>query len=310
MSHITLHVQPGIVLTWKEFKKKAPRHSIAIDGYVDHPTIFDEANLIHNFDHHKGVNRLATRATCEQIRKAILLGLFDSYRDATGNILIEVFANDCDEDVCLSYFLLNNPEWAVKVSDPLLNKLIFFEDALDATAGTYPFSKDSEFLREMDWIFMPYKKARVTGVLDRGDSQDYIDIIKAVERNILSYLVGKGDKVPQFNTSYEVIGGGKGWSMVVEHGEQARKGLVSDGIKKFVSVRERQDGRWTYVIGKCSPYCLGFNIIDWYAKLNELESSTGGHWGGSDTIGGSPRGIGSSIPPKQLEDLINEWISY
>lgn len=309
MGQVQLIVQPGVVLSWKDFKKNAPRHSIAIDGYVDHPTIFDENKNLHNFDHHKGVNRLATRATCEQIRKAILVGLFDMYRDETGSILIHLFANDCDEDVCLSYFLLNNPEWALKVSEPLLNKLIFFEDALDSTAGTYPFSKDSEFLREMEWIFMPYKKSRVSGVLDKGNAEDYIEIIKSVERNILAYLVGKGDRVQKFNTSYDLIGGGTGWSMVVEHGEQARKGIISDGIKKFVSVRERHDGRWSYVIGKISPYCLHFNISDWYSKLNEIENSSVGSWGGSDTIGGSPRGSGSSISPKELETLINTWIN-
>lgn len=309
MCKVQLIVEPGKVYSWKEFKKKAPIRSIVIDGCADHPTIFDAEKILHNFDHHKGVNRLATRATCEQIRKAILLGLLDCYRDENGEIDIRVFANDCDEDVCLSYFLLNNPEWALKVSDPLLNKLIFFEDALDSTAGTYPFSKDASFLRELEWIFMPYKKARLTGVLDRGDARDFIEIIKAVEQNILMYLVGKGGKVERFNTSYEVVGGGKGWSMVRELGEQARKAMVSDGIKNFISVRDRGDGRWSYVIGKTSPYALGFNLEAWYNKLNEIENAQNGAWGGSDTIGGSPRGTGSSIAPKDLEELINQWMA-
>ncbi|MFF2531342.1 hypothetical protein ACFVS2_20780 [Brevibacillus sp. NPDC058079] len=309
MNGIQLIIEPGKVVSWKDFKRKAPIRSIAIDGYVDHPTVFDEIKIIHNFDHHKGVNRLATRATCDQVRKAILQGLLDCYRDENGELSFTIYANDCDEDVCLSYFLLHNPEWACKVSDPLLNKLLFFEDMLDTTAGTYPFSKDSSFLRELEWIFMPYKKARIGGILEKNNPQDYFDIIKSVERNILHYLVGKGDKVDYFNTSYEVIGGGKGWSMVKEIGEQARKGMISDGIKKFISVRERPDGKWTYVIGKMTPYSLGFNLTDWFPRLNEIEGCKEGGWGGSDTIGGSPRGIGSSIPPEQLQMHINTWIA-
>jgi hypothetical protein len=306
---ITLVVEPGKVISWKEFKRKAPKRSIALDGYVDHPTVFDAELILHNFDHHKGVNRLATRATCEQIRKAIVLGLFDSYRNENGEIELTIYVNDCDEDVCLSYFLLNNPEWSIQISNPLLNKILFFEDALDATGGTYPFSKDTSFLRVIEWIMMPYKKARMSGLLSKNNSQDYIDIIKAVEQNILLYLVGKGDKVESFNTSYEMIGGGKGWSMVNELGEQARKGIVSDGIKNFVTVRQREDGNWTYSIGKTSPYVLGFKLEQWYKRLNEIENTQHGAWGGSDTIGGSPRGSGSSISPKKLEDLINKWIN-
>jgi hypothetical protein len=309
MSKIQLIIEPGKTVSWKEFQRKAPIRSIAIDGYVDHPTAFNDSKMIHNFDHHKGVNRLATRATCEQIRKAILQGLLDCYRDENGEISMTIYANDCDEDVCLSYFLLHNPEWALKVSDPLLNKLLFFEDVLDTTAGTYPFSKDSIFLREMDWIFMPYKKSRLSGVLERNQAIDYLEIIKSVERNILAYLVGKGDTVEHFNTTYEIIGGGKDWSMVKEIGEQARKGMVADGIKKFISVRERSDGKWIYVIGKSTPYSLGFNLIEWFNKLNKIEGYQEIGWGGSDTIGGSPRGTGSSLSPKELEKLINQWIA-
>jgi len=36
---------------------------------------------------------------------------------------IHVYVNDCDEDVCLSWFLIKHHHWAGQVMNPLLNRL-------------------------------------------------------------------------------------------------------------------------------------------------------------------------------------------
>ena len=93
---IKLHVRPGVVYSWDHFRQTHPPNSIAIDGYVDGPAAFDPTGPFANFDHHSGVNRLATRSTCGQILVAIPLGLFETFQ-VGGRPVANLFVNDCDD---------------------------------------------------------------------------------------------------------------------------------------------------------------------------------------------------------------------
>ena len=107
-----------------------------------------------------------------------------------------------------------------------------------------------------------------------------------------------------------IIGGmemaGQGWRMLVEQGPHARTSLFASGVSAFVSVLERPDGGWTYTIGRMSPF-VAFPMERAYAALNEAEGTKPGPqgWGGSNTIGGSPRGTGSRLSPADVERVIN-----
>ncbi len=69
-------------LSWETFCKKTPPFSVAIDGYVSREPLFQEQGPRANFNHHEGVERLATRATCGQILISIRQGLFHCFQDA------------------------------------------------------------------------------------------------------------------------------------------------------------------------------------------------------------------------------------
>jgi hypothetical protein len=58
-----------------------------------------------------------------------------------------------------------------------------------------------------------------------------------------------------------------------------------------------------------SPF-VDFPHTEILDKLNEIEgrASSKDRWGGSDTIGGSPRQSGSEIKPRDLEQIVNELI--
>jgi hypothetical protein len=92
-----LHLEPGRVWSFDEL----PPRSIALDGAVRGPRI-DAAGERYSFDHHEGVIRHVTLATCEQVREALLVGL-----DPRG---FRVFLNDLDGDTLLSAWLLLHPE--------------------------------------------------------------------------------------------------------------------------------------------------------------------------------------------------------
>jgi hypothetical protein len=185
------------------------------------------------------------------------------------------------------------------------SRLVALEDALDATAGAYPLPVDSPALRELAWIFEPYRQFRMSGQLDRRDAQSprrFRSIIDDVTHRIEQHVVGRGGELA-IDARYERIGGGPGWTMVREIGAQARTVMFADGIRAYVSVRERADGRWSYTVGRMSPF-VRFKLEAIYKLCNAMEASegvSGGDvWSGSDTVGGSPRIHGSRISPDEL----------
>ena len=132
---------------WAEFCSPHRPYAIALDGYLHSEPRVDTAIPCANFDHHVAVDRLATRSTAGQVLLAVRLGLFQTFRD-DGGPRPEVYVNDCDEDVALSWFLLKYGTLAEQVFAPALNRLVFMVDVLDVTAGAYPFPADLVGLQE------------------------------------------------------------------------------------------------------------------------------------------------------------------
>ena len=84
--------------------------------------------------------------------------------------------------------------------------------------------------------------------------------------------------------------------------------MYADGIKAFLSVNERKDGRWGYVIGRMSEY-IKFPVLHLLDELNQAEGAEKDRWGGATTIGGSPRIAGSKLPPDEVTRIINNNLS-
>lgn len=303
---IQLHMLPQQPpMTWDDFSQEAAPYSIALDGYVIGAPKFDPTKVILSLNHHEHVDRLATRATCGQVLMSLRQGLFKVFRDHTGPTA-RVLVNDCDEDVCTSWYLLKHHAVCEQPMNARLNRLVMMEDALDATAGAYPFPADLPVLRELAWVFEPYRQFRLSGQLDKKDPRAFRSVVDDVESRIDRHIFGTGQEIP-LDTRYERIGGGKGWAMVHEIGAQARTAMYVDGIQAYVSVREIGHARWAYVIGRLSHF-IPFDCKAIFDKCNEIEVCEKDRWGGSPTIGGSPRVSGSKIPPSILEKSINELV--
>jgi hypothetical protein len=185
--------------------------------------------------------------------------------------------------------------------NPMINKLVSIEDALDSTAGAYPYPADLPVLQELAWVFEPYRQFRVSGGLEGRDCSSF-------KSRVLSHITGHGKSIP-LDTSYEVMYSGHNWSMVKENGAHARTGMFADGIKAYVSVRERKDGKYSYTIGRLSPF-IKFPLLKFASIFNEIDdaASDNDRWGGGNNIMGSPRNAGSNIKPDQIILLINEMI--
>lgn len=308
--HVCPH-EPG--QTRRAFCQKADPFSIALDGYVIGGPWYDEKGPYANFNHHEDVDRLATRSTCGQVHLAIRSGLFLVFRNRRGHHA-HVYVNDCDEDVCMAWFLLNNGALVEQKdgekTDPevyqRLYRLVNMEDNLDTTSGAYPLPADYPLLSGVNWVFEPYQQFRLSGKLYRRNTKEFREIIDVVGERTMQYIHGRG-KTVELDTRFEVIGGGKNWSMVRKIGAQARTGMFTQGIHAYITAQQREDlSAWDYAIGRTSLF-VDFDVPYACERLNKAEGllDNPDRWGGGNTTGGSPRVSGSKLSPKEVEEIIN-----
>lgn len=299
--NISLIMRPqDPVRTWEEFLKTAPPFSIAIDGYVADGPRFEAKGPYANFNHHEKVDRLATRSTCAQVLMAIRQDFFVTFSENNMPKAV-VYANDCDEDVCVSWFLLNHRFLADNVMFPPLNRLVHMEDMLDATAGAYPFPPYMPILQELAWVFEPYRRFRLSGELDKRNPESFTGVVTDIELRIMQHIMGSGKSL-SLDVRYDSVGGGKHWSMIKEIGAQAKTGMFADRIHAYVSLRERPQGGFSYTVGRMSPF-VPFDVPKILVALTAAETN-GGHWGGGNTIGGSDRALGSALLPDEVEKIV------
>jgi hypothetical protein len=293
-------------MTGEAFREMAGPYSVAIDGYVSEGPWYDDKLPCQNFNHHEGVPRLETRATCAQVLVAIRQGFFRRYRDENGPRAV-VYTNDCDEDVCLSWYLLKNNVLAAQTLNPPLNRLVHMVDMMDTTCGAYPFPEDLPSLRALTWVFEPYRRFRFSGGLARRDADEFESIVTDVEHRISAHTSGTGREAT-IDTRYVILGNHVGWTHVREIGTQARIGMFSDGIRAFVSSTPYGDGRWMHIIGRMSAY-EQYPVPKILDAMNKAEGITGANrWGGGQTIGGAPRIGGSALDPKQVAEIIEDVV--
>ena len=306
--HLELHVEPGVTTTWNDFRKNYPTHSIALDGFVNGAPAYDATGPYANFDHHHGVSRLATRSTSMQVFVAIGLGLFDTFRK-DGSPFANIYVNDCDQDVCLSYYLLKHVDEVSQIRiEAEIAKLIIFEDLLDSTAGAYPVDLDRPLMRKQAWVFQFYDQARASGRILQMKEMEMRQLIEQTSERI-GLLASDQAEECELDTDYDELGGGACWRLIRERGTYARTKLYADGVRAFISVREKGTNEYVYTIGRMSPF-VNFPMSQIFDRLNEVEGRVGlnDRWGGGDTIGGSPRQAGSRVKPSELERIVNEVV--
>lgn len=300
-----VNVHGGEPVSWKSFCRTHPRYSIGLDGYVAAATQYDARGPWLNLDHHADVDRLATRATCAQVLLCLRQGLLTAFWGEHGP-QADVYVNDCDEDVCLSWYLLKNSTLAQRANSSRLERLVQAVDILDTTAGASLGAIDDTLLREMAWVFHPYRQARLQGNLDLATNEFARAIIDAVTDRIDAYVAGDGKRLP-LDTRYKRLGGGDDWSLVHEIGGQSRLAMAADGIDAYVSVRQRVLGDWSYTIGRISPF-IRFDIPAIFARLNQFEDPSRGTWGGGNLMGGSPRRKGSGLSPGEVTRIVDDVV--
>jgi hypothetical protein len=296
---IELEVRLGPGVTREEFIATHPPFSIALDGYVrSEPFLEMRADgPLRNFNHHEAVDRSCTTATCEQARRGVLLGLYDLFRDARGR-RAKLWVNDCDQDVCLSTWILINPD---RAAEPLVRKLTQIEDLLDSSSGTFPLPHERDLLAELRWVFEPYTRARPRLVALTAD--DMRQVIADVHLRVDQFAVGRADRLV-LEGDYRRLGGDEWWLVEVDR-LQARERMVAAGVRAAVEITGKHGECWMYSVWRRSEYIVWFPIRDILAALSAREPG----WGGADNVGGSPRPHGSKLAPAEVEAIVSEVVA-
>jgi hypothetical protein len=304
---IDLVIRPGPALTREQFLASHPGYSVALDGYVFGPPWLTTTpdGPYRNFNHHELVDRSCMSATCEQARRAVILGLYDLFRK-DGERCAQLYVNDCDQDVCLSTWILMNPDRAV---EPLVRTISQINDLLDMSAGVFPMPHERDLLGQVRWVFDPYLRARPHLVEMTGAAMR--EVIRDVHHRLDQFAMGRAETIGLSGTVTR-IGGGTGWVLAEVTHQTARMQLVASGVRAAVELFGHAGDRYLYSIWRRSEYVVGFPLGRILGALNlaegfQIDDPTG--WGGADNVGGSPRGRGSVLPPVDVERIVNGVIT-
>jgi hypothetical protein len=307
--------EPGVVKTWDQFLTENPNYSIALDGYVSDEPKEDLKNFKMNLDHHYKVKRFDTPATCAQAYDKIKNGLFDIF-SINGKPEAKLYINHPDQDVALSIYLFKNYKYLNTEKQSALEELVKLEDKLDRTAGLCDIDINSEIFEKLAWVFQPYSDCKNFGFLDNLSSKQMINIINNIEARITNYIFGTAKKL-KADGKYDVAYKNEklDWAMIIESGTYSKTKAYNDGIKSFVSVREKIDEKkqiipnnYVYLLFNLSLNTR-YNQEEIYKILNKeegIKENNKDRWGGNE-FGGSPRIKGSRISPNRLKTIINDF---
>jgi hypothetical protein len=298
----------GHVVSFNEL----PANSIALDGYVQGPQI-DPANRKFSFDHHGGCLRLVTKATCQQVREALILGLADAIDGGTG-----VYVNDVDADTVLSVWLLLNPKRATEQKVVELVDAVGLVDAhgplfkahwLHGMLGWGPWLKVSH-----DLDFLRSRLSMVDGYLDGT-------LEKPAERSAFKSPPGKG-----FGWFFKT-----GWQPV--ESETGFDSLYATGFCIGFLYQEGRGGTKQYTVAKKSDLMPGDlgpgSLVRPVTDVSQFDTKTilgalavaeqeknpqqdlAAQWGGGSSIGGSPRnkdGSYSVLTPDEVLKVFQRFV--
>jgi len=266
-----------------------PSYSIAIDGAVSGPQIDAENNKF-SFDHHAGCLRYCTLAACEQARVAVLLGLDPSK--------FTFYLNDCDIDVAMTVWILQNPD---RVKEPLVIKLINAIGVADAHAGAICINGMTKTVEWVSAVEIDFKSDKSNYEKISNGNLKYI--LEATLRRIDQYVDGEAGleiAKQEINSEYKILRNQNDYVVVQSDNPHIYSTLYAAGFNKIVLVRPLENDSLAVSLAKKSDFVSNFNLIKMYEKLNELEEG----WGGSSSIGGSPRHLDGTRSKLSLEKII------
>jgi hypothetical protein len=312
--NVRLYVQPGRVIQEHE-RRELPDQCIFLDGMCDGPPVLDNQRRHYVLDHHAGVIRAFTLATCEQAAVLVAGGLPLDEGEWC------LYLNQPDLDALLAAWLLLNKDRLVADDHKLLwdvMPLVRVEGVIDAhgldmgvVSGLRP-RQYAAHQGRLDALRAHEVELRSTGGWSTGPLHEYAaEQLELLDRRLLNIVVS-ASAPPSMPAAVRSVSWRAKRQAVLYEGERGiyeleRELKLIHGRELAAIVLSRGRGQVTLLqVDPFLPQCLN----DVYPVLNERDPNAdparGNVWGGSSDIGGSPRATGTALAPDEVLRIVSE----
>ncbi len=308
--NILLRVERGLSVS-EAARRDYPERSLFLDGVYAGAPFIDNGRRQYALDHHQGVVRPFTLATCEQAAVIVAMGL------PLGEGSWRVYVNEPDLDALLAaWVLMNHDALAAEGLAPLgeLMPLLRVEGNIDthgfempALSGVAPRSYALQKAR-IDRLRARELSLRLAG---RWDALDVVAYAKDRLEELDRELLGKGRQGAHLRSAMRRVGVQRRkvavlWrsALGIYEVEEALKTRFGDALA--VVVLDRGDGHITLLQ---TDRFLPRTLSDLYPLLDAADPNAdpggGNSWGGASDIGGSPRKTGTALSGEQVLHLVS-----
>lgn len=311
----TVHVRVdrGFSAT-KSAARSADGGTIFLDGAAEGEPFLDVQRDVYNLDHHDGVVRGFTLATCEQAAVLVLRGLDLQAREWT------VWANDPDLDTVMAIWVLLNHmrlrEESAEVRRRIL-PLLRLEGCIDVHGLErlelcgFPPDYEREIAAQLEVLRTREAEVRQTGRWSEIDFPEYVlDLLHRIDE--LVYEPGQFTEQHRVEelARAELSNGRFGVACRSAEGIYEAERALRRLYGQRLGIVLLQKDEHTYTLRQVDPF-LPASLGRLYEQLNLVDPQAGGRssgnrWGGSEEIGGSPRKTGSGLSPKEIMAVVQQ----
>lgn len=288
--------------------KKARERTIYLDGAAQCEPFMDHERQVYNLDHHDGVERSFTLATCEQALVLVRKGLNLSDKKW------EIWANDPDLDTVLAIWILLN-HMHLKTGDTPVYRaivpLIRVEGIIDGLGLEYqdvaglPRASHKEVMNRIDHLREDERRIKSEG---RWDDIDFATYTRKL-LNRIDEMFFRAEDFKDFKGLEELARAelDQNNSVIVYRTDMGIYEM-EEYLKRVYGTRPAllllQKADAVYTIRK-SDLFFPLEMERVYRFLNHEDPEVTGRnrenrWGGSQEIGGSPRLTGTGLKPSEI----------
>jgi hypothetical protein len=292
--------------------RKLGRQVILLDGAGCFGPMIDDAKQLYNLDHHVGCLRAITLATCEQALILVLKGLELDKGDW------KIYAGEPDLDTVFAIWVLLNyrrlREFSPDAKDRIV-PLLRLEGAIDANgfevADYCGLSQAAVGItkEKLDRLQAMELKVKQAGEWDNDPVGYTLTMLGEIDH--LVYTATDFADFTAVEEEYGHVDIGDPYVAVVCRDSsgiyEVEKRLKKNwGDRLGIVALEKAPGHYTL---RRAAALAGIDLTRAYEKLNLLDPVVDGRpaekrWGGSDDIGGSPKGVGTGLAPKEIRNIL------
>lgn len=297
--------------------RSADGGTIFLDGAAEGEPFMDVQRDVYNLDHHDGVVRSFTLATCEQATVLVLRGLDLQAREWT------VWANDPDLDTVMAIWVLLNHmrlrEEGAAVRRRVL-PLVRMEGCIDVHGLErlelcgFPPETEKEMFERLETLREREAEVRQTGQWAEIDVLEYtLGLLHRIDGLVYEpHEIAEEHRVEELARAE--LSGGRFAIACRAVGDAGGVYEVERSLRRLYGQRlgliALQKDERNYTVRQVDPF-LPASLGRLYEQLNLVDPQAGGRssgnrWGGSEEIGGSPRKTGTGLSPKEIIAVVQE----